>query len=314
VSARVARGAGALAVLPAALVALLAALAGCASLLPQDPLRARPYVWASAGQVELLACRWAGEAPIPVTLAPGASPAEERALDTALASLTGVGPGVRFLRVGADAATLRVRFVDAPVTRADGTPGTGRSIADCALAASGAHAALVAAEVELARRTPADWRGAPRALSAEERMGALLHELAHALGVAGHAAYGDDLLAAAPEAARRVGRRALAGEKLASPALAALYARPSGEVLVRQPVEAWRTRDLDRLAKLAAEQGVGGPYLRAGDLSGRIFWRDAAGREWGFLVADLAHIARDPRRLLLLPEAATRSALPRRPR
>jgi hypothetical protein len=294
-----------------ALAALLVAASGCAGLAPRDALLERPYVWASAGQVELLTCRWVGDAPIGVALAPGASAAEERALDAALASLTGVGPGVRFVRVGEGAGSIHVRFVDAPVARADDTPGTGRTIADCRLFASGARATLVAAEIELARGTPPDWRGRSRALTAEERVGALLHELAHALGVAGHAARGDELLAAAPEAARRAGRHALAGEQLASPALAALYARPSGDALAEQPVEAWRTQDLDRLAALAAARALDGPYLRAGDVSGRIFWRDAAGREWGFLLPDLAGVSRDPRRLLLLPEAATRGALPR---
>jgi hypothetical protein len=293
------------------LAALLVAVSGCAALAPRDALRERPYVWASAGQVELLTCRWAGAAPIGVALAPGASAAEERALDAALASLGGVGPGVRFLRVGGGAGSIRVRFVDAPVARPDGTPGTGRSIADCRLDAAEGSAALVAAEIELARTTPPDWRGQARALSAEELTGALLHELAHALGVAGHAARGDALLSASPEAWLRVGRRALAGEKSVSPALAALYARPSGARLVRASVEAWRTRDLDRMGKLAAAHALDGPYLRAGDVAGRIFWRDGAGREWGFLLPDLAALARDPTRLLALPEAATRNALPR---
>jgi hypothetical protein len=267
-------------------------------------------VWASEGQVELLSCRWAGDAPIGVSLARGASVGEQHALDAALASLRAVAAGVRFVRVSETGASIRVRFVDAAVERADGTLGTGRSIADCRLLASGARAALVAAEIELARSTPPDWRGRTRALAPEELIGALLHELGHALGVAGHVARGDDLLGAEPEAARRVGRRALAGERSTSPSLAALYARPSGEVLARQPVEAWRTEQLDRLAKLAAAHGLDGPYLRAGDVSGRIFWRDAAGREWGFFVPDLAALSRDPGRLLLLPEAATRNALP----
>jgi hypothetical protein len=294
-----------------ALAALLVAVSGCAALAPRDALRERPYVWASAGQVELLSCRWAGAAPIGVALAPGASVTEERALDTALASLTDVGPGVRFLRVGEGAGSIRVRFVDAPVARADGSRGTGRSIADCRLDVADGSAALVAAEIELARTTPADWRGQARALSPEELTGALLHELAHALGVAGHAASGDELLSASPEALLRVGRRALAGEKSVSPALAALYARPSGERLARASVEAWRTRDLDRLAKLAAAHALDGPYLRAGEVAGRIFWRDGAGREWGFLLPELAALARAPTRLLALPEAATRNALPR---
>ena len=234
----------------------LAALASCA-LAPGDVLRARPYVWASAGEVELRSCRWSTESPIEVALAPGASAAEERVLDAALASLTEVGPGVRFQR--ARGGSLRVRFVDGAITRADGSPGTGRTVADCRLEPP---TRLVAAQLEVARHTPPDWRGRTPALADDELAGALLHELAHALGVAGHAARGDELLAAAPEAARRASRRALEGERSRSPALAALYARPTGEVLARRPVEAWRTAELDRLAR--ARPSAGSPAHSSG--------------------------------------------------
>jgi hypothetical protein len=139
-----------------------------------------------------------------------------------------------------------------------------------------------------------------------------VHELGHALGVAGHAPDPADALSASPEAARRAGARALAGEPVASPALAALYARAPGELLASARTEEWRTAELDRLARLARANELDGPYLRAADAAGRIFWRDARGREWGFLVAGLAQLARDPAQLLLLPEASTRGALPRR--
>jgi hypothetical protein len=298
--------------LVAAFASALVAAFACALVgPPREPFAERPYVWASEGRVELLTCRWSGAEPIGVGLAADADAAEESALDTALGALAGAAPGLRFLRVREGAAPLVVRFVPDPVARADGSLGTGRSVADCRLSAAGVRAALVAAQVEIARRTPPDWRAEPRPLAPEERIGALLHELAHALGVAGHAAAGDELLSASPEAVRRVGARALAGERIASPALAALYARPSGDRLAEARVEPWRTRDLDRLARLAATHRLDGPYLRAGDAAGRIFWRDARGREWGFLVADLAGLARDPTRLLLLPEANTRDALPR---
>jgi len=291
-----------------ALAALLVVALGCGALAPGEALLARPYVWASAGLLELRSCRFRAEAPLGVALASAASAAEARLLDAALASLTGVGPGVRFER--ASEGPLRVRFVAGAVVRADGSPGTGRTVADCRLEPGGG-AALVAADVEIARTTPPDWRGATRPLGEDELAGVLLHELAHALGVAGHAARGDSLLSAEPEAVRRAGRRALAGEPSRSPALAALYARPAGEVLVRRPLEAWRTAELDRLAALAARRGLDGPYLRAGDVSGQILWRDRAEREWGFRVHDLAGLARDPAGLLLVPDAAAREALAR---
>jgi hypothetical protein len=279
---------------------------------PERAWRERPYVWAHEGRVELRSCRWTLEDPIGVSVAGSATPEDEHALDAALRAWQAALPGLRLPRAGAGAASIRVGFLDAPVQRADGTLGTGRTVADCRLDAAGASAALVAASVEVSRRSPPDWRGRERALSPEERTGALVHELGHALGVAGHAAAADDPLSAGPEAARRAGARALAGEPVASASLAALYARAPGELLASAPVEEWRTVEVDRLAALARAHQLDGPYLRAGDAVGRIFWRDERGREWGFLVAGLAQLARDPTQLLLLPEASTRGALPRR--
>jgi hypothetical protein len=279
---------------------------------PERAWRERPYVWAHEGRVELLSCRWTLDAPIGVSVNGNATPEEEHALDAALRAWEATLPGLRLPRAGAGSASIRVSFLDAPVQRADGTLGTGRTVADCRLDAAGARAALVAASVEISRRTPPDWRGRERALSPEERTGALVHELGHALGVAGHAEAADDPLRAGPEAARRAGARALAGEPLASPSLAGLYARAPGELLASAQVEEWRTVEVDRLATLARAHELDGPYLRAGDAVGRIFWRDEHGREWGFLVAGLAQLARHPTQLLLLPEASTRGALPRR--
>lgn len=293
-----------------ALTPLLLALA-CASVpAPEGAFRERPYVWAAEGRVELLSCRWTLDDPVGVTLVGGATPEEEHALDAALHAWEGALPGLRLPRTAS--GSIRVSFLDAPVPRADGTLGTGRTVADCRLDVGASHAALVSASVEVARRTPPDWRGRERALTPEERAGALVHEIGHALGVAGHARGSGDPLSADPEAARRAGGRALAGEPIASPSLAALYAHASGERLASAAVEPWRTLELDRLARLARAHQLDGPYLRAGDAVGRIFWRDGRGREWGFLVAGLAQLARDPTQLLLLPEASTRGALPRR--
>jgi hypothetical protein len=291
-----------------AALALACATAGA----PERAWRERPYVWASEGRVELLACRWAGAAPVGVALAGRATREEEQALDAALRSLSAGVPGLALARAPDGEGAIRVAFADGPVARADGTLGTGRTTADCRLGAADAPAELVAASVTIARRAPPDWRGRERALAPEERAGALVHELGHALGVGGHATSADDALTASPEALLRAGARALAGEPVTSAALAALYARAPGERLATARTDEWRTAELDRIAKLARANGVDGPYLRAGDAVGRIFWRDEQGREWGFRVVGLAQLARDPTRLLLLPEEGTRGAVPRR--
>jgi hypothetical protein len=292
------------------LVALALSCATAAT--PDRAFRERPYVWASEGQVELLSCRWTLDAPVGVMLRGESTAEEEYALEVALRAWQEMLPGLRLTRVGPGAGSISVRFVDAPVAGADGRHGTGRTVADCRLDVLGARAALVAAKVEIARRGPPDARGREPVLSDVERTGVLLHELGHALGVAGHAADPDDPLCAAPAALRRAGERALAGAPLRSPSVQALYARPSGALLAQEAVAPERTRELDRLARLARAHALDGPYLRAGGDAGRIFWRNAQGREWGFLVAKLARLSARPDALLLVPEANTRSALPRR--
>jgi hypothetical protein len=293
-------------------LALASIAFGCASGGPEQAFRERPYVWAYQGRVELSSCRWLLEQPIGVRLAGPASDEERHAFALALGALPTVLPGLRLVEAPAGAASISVRFVDGPVPRPDGTRGSGRAIVDCRLDVGGARAALVAAQVEVARVGALGFRGRERLLTPEERLGVLLHELGHALGAPGHSADGSDLLAGGDASQRRAGARALAREPLASPTLVALYAHAPGEVLRSADVDAWRTFELDRLARLAAEHRLDGPYLRASEGAGRVFWRDAAGNEWGFLVADLARLAEHPGELLLLPEASTRGALPRR--
>jgi hypothetical protein len=282
--------------------AALALLAlGCAGLAaPERAWRERPYVWASAGRIELRSCRFATDAPVGVALARGATPAEAEALDVALRAWEGALPGLRFRRD--DAGAIRVRFTDGPLVAADGAHVAGLTSADCRYDPATGRGALAAASIELARRAPPDRNGRERTLEPEERVGTLVHELGHALGAAGHAASSDDALGAGAEALRRAGRRALAGEPARSPALRALYAGPPGALLESAPLDEWRTAELDGLARSAREQRLDGPYLRAGEAVGRIFWRDAAGREWGFRVPGLAELAHDPTQLLLLAE------------
>src|SRR5690606_24658305 len=75
-------------------------------------------------------------------------------------------------------------------------------------------------------------------------------------------------------------------------------------------VERWRTDLVDRMARLAEQHGLEGPFVRVGEQAGRIFWRDARGAEYGLMIVRLRELLRDPRQLAVFPEPRTRAALP----
>lgn len=275
-----------------------------------------PLVLPWHSQVHLLLCRWDTRTPLGVSLPVSAEPDELRALESALRAAERLGLGLRFEEVRADEAALVIELVDGPVQTAAGM-GAGRTVADCRVdlaslggAAGRVGAELVAARVELARSAE-DVRGLRVALSDEELAGAALHELGHALGFQGHVSRGETPLVRAVEVHRRLGARVLAGETPDEPSLRALYALPSGTLLASPAVSRWRTDLVDRMGALAAAEGLEGPFARVGDTAARVFWRDASGREYGLQIPNLAETLRDPSRVLVIAEAATRAALPR---
>ncbi len=282
-------------------------LAGCVG--PRDPLAGlHPVVWAEDGSVALRTCRWPDGASLAVAL-DGAPTRDERAdLARALEAWSQVGLALE-LRMEApdeeDAAPLRVRFRDEPPERDAGALGVGLATADCRRDGPGALV-LDRARVEIARRVGPDWRGHFRPLSPDERLGALVHELGHALGFAGHARAGEGPMVAAPEAIRRIGRNVRRGGRLRAPGLRALYALPSGSLRRRVAVARWRTEAVDGFRPLARSTGLRGPWLRAGDRVARIFWRRPDGEPLGFLVPELRNVARDPQAIVVVADRALR--------
>lgn len=314
----------------AALLGALLGLGGCTT--PWDPpgLRphaatlaaipghrlfdATPYLLPVRGRLIAFYCRWPSDAPIPVFLPADATPDERRALDAALAAWASAGLGLRFERRTGSAEEpergISIAFLDAASTpRAEGT---GYTLADCrldaadpaALAAARLPARLERARIRIVRRDTGEWDADDHAWFAGEVAGVALHELAHALGFQGHARFGGGLLAADTKESTKVGRRVLAGATFGDATLRALYALPSGLVLERVAVPAARTAALD--ARLAAPPPGAGPFVRVGDRSGRIFWRDGEGRERGVTLASVATARAHPERLVLLPDAAPR--------
>lgn len=278
-----------------------------------------PYVWPRDGSVAFFLCRWPDAARIPVALPLDATPDEEAMMLAALRAWESAGLGVRFERVEAGSEQLTLLLEEETVETARGE-GVGSSVVDCrldrdpgAVAGGAVPAEITNAIVRVARRTPKDFRRRDKALSKEQQAGIVLHELGHALGFQGHVSSGDTAMVRSRDDIPRRGAKLLRGEPLRDPTLRALYAAPSGAVLVRTPVSPARTEVLDRLAEVAAQKGLRGPFVRVGDRDGRVFWRDDEGIEYGVTVAEIGKTLRDPARLVLLPEPRARALLDARP-
>lgn len=271
-----------------------------------------PYVWAEHGVLWFLTCRWETGAEVGVGLG-GGGPIEARALAAARGAWEREPLNISLVSADAGNAPIRIDIVDT-VAASDGSSGAGSATADCALDPGEPPAArLVRARGRIAREAPpTEQRGSgprdPRVLSDGERVGVFVHELGHLLGFQGHAVSGT-VMASGRQGARGAGERIARGRALEDSTLSALYALPQGTVLARTEIARVRTVELDRLGGLAAERGWEGPWLRVGDRSARIFWRDGAGAEFGFVLVNLEETLRQPDRALFIAEEAARAAL-----
>ena len=276
---------------------------------------ANPYVLPYDGRVRFFHCHWNTATPVAVSLPPDASDAERRALDAALGAWEGAGLGVRFERAGAVSRGIEIRFVGGTIDTAAGQD-TANTVVDCAIAplsqqrgADVTGAELVLAKIRIARITNPDTQGHQRPLSEAELAGTALHELGHALGFQGHARQGDTVMVRETEKIARAGKMLLAGGGFSDASLRALYRLPSGATIGGGAVDRCRSDHVDRMARLAEQNGLTGPFVRVGESAGRVFWRDAQGLEYGLVVGRLREARRDPAALVVLSEGRVRNSL-----
>ncbi len=277
---------------------------------------AHPYLLPAGDALYEFLCRWSERRAVSVSLPPDATPDERVVLEAALTAWERAGLGLRFERRDGPPADVEMRFVGAePETRARRTR-SGSTVVDCAVspvALAGVErgalpARLVRAWVHLSRAN-LDFRGVAVPLSREELAGAALHELGHALGYQGHALRRSTVMVAEFDEVRRAGAKLLAGARFDDPSLRALYALPSGALLRRSALSAENAQLARRVSAAARRAELRGPFAQVGDHSARLVWRDARGADYALVVVNLSRALRDPRELVLLPNANARRAL-----
>jgi hypothetical protein len=169
---------------------------------------------------------------------------------------------------------------------------------------------LTGAEIRM-RRAQLDMTNQVREASAEEWVGALMHELAHALGFAGHAGAGDSILVRDETRIRALGRLALRGDAVPEETLEALYRLRPGQRLGMRRVKAgnlsWlhaiQGLDRDRSARGSPSVGI---FSSVGDQEARIVWRYADGSQLGVRLPHWRSELRSGAPITLRPDRATR--------
>jgi hypothetical protein len=109
----------------------------------------------------------------------------------------------------------------------------------------------------------------------------VLHEIGHALGLAGHVSDPivgrKSVMSADRDRVKRVARKIAKGEALREPTLQALYLVPFDASVGRVGFDSELRPALDGLAELAELEGWAGPFGRAGGDVAQVFWRTPDG-------------------------------------
>ncbi len=269
-----------------------------------------PYFALAGEGFELFLCRWATET-IPVWLPPERTPRQSAVFERALAAWEGAGLGIRF-----DAKTWQgtpprtgivFELVDAQGAQ------TATTIADCAIPQqvepgdTPIDAELQYASIHLSVGG-VDVFGRPVALDPHEVLGAVVHEIGHALGFAGHVDRGESVMSSYGQIdnVRRWGRRIEAGEPLEAPSLAALYALPSGVRVGSLPLVREQLDPLRDVSEAATVEGLRGPWSRSGSESASLLWRNPADQSATVVVEDWPTALEDPTTIAPRPNRRAR--------
>jgi hypothetical protein len=164
---------------------------------------------------------------------------------------------------------------------AQGPLGLADTVSECDVSPSteslsGIRGELLTATIRI-RRNRLDFLKESREATAEEWVGALMHELGHALGFSGHTLDGNSILVLEQTRLRAAGRRALASKTAIDPTLSALYALPAGQRLGERSLTPASRSTLDEIRRLLETFGfiAHGSIVTTssvGDRAARIRW------------------------------------------
>ncbi len=279
-----------------------------------------PHFWPTGDRAWLFLCRFDTSDEITVALPVDAAEDEKRDLRIALEAWQGAGLGVRFRETTSPEAEIIMQFDDSRARGLAPLAGTGLTVTDCEVDRASAPesnspgqlaAKLVRARVILRRSNP-DTVGREIPLSSDQRLGAALHELGHALGFAGHIGSQDSIMTTTTERIRSIGRGVRAGEGLREPSLVALYTLPNGVVVGSASLSPAAVRDLRGASRLAQERQWQGPFVRVGQRSAQLHYRRGSAMAGRLAVADYAKQLRSDAPLGFAPTTLVRFLQSRR--
>lgn len=274
-----------------------------------------------AGRLELVACRWpsgGGTSEETLVVRGRVDAMQEPWLDAAITAVDRSVDAVQLLRLPGDArtrplpvATIGIEAVARGASQ--GPVGAADTLVSCDVGSVGdgsgrVRGELVRAQIRI-RSSSTDVVGKTRSLQADEWVGALMHEIGHALGFQGHVARGRSILVRERHALRMTGRRALEGRPIDVGPLRALYALEPGRPLGTRPLTDRSRRwlqDVERRLGDLEQRGVAieGPHASVGDRDAFLEWR-AGDRRVRILLPQWSHRLREGMPIVAWPDRST---------
>lgn len=284
-------------------------------MVPFPALAVGPGDGEASARVELVACRFAPGSALRVTTSgPGWS---EELGARAFAALADPLAPLGLTLAPAAAPPAEIAIVAYEGLEADAPEGLGDTLVECDVSRAGpgegVRGAVERAEIRM-RRSGYDEAGRLQRAEDAAWVGALLHELGHALGFSGHVATGRSLLVRDQGILRTLGREVLRGDPLVDPTLAALYRLAPGQSLGERPLSAPGRKWTEAILALDRRRTAAGNarvalVASAGDREARLAFQYADGSRLVLRFPRWAEAIQDGGAVLAVPDRASLEAI-----